>query len=154
MQHRSPCAYRGCPAGNILIPIVDHREYLAKFPAEFEKVKGGGCGRREGREAWAGLSAPPPHAVGCLAAHPPHCRSSAALRLWLPCTHPTAAPYGALSLCPSPEEFDLPAIQQLFSGLDFVGISAYVPMPRVDFDVRPPGGLAVAAALCCGRRTP
>jgi hypothetical protein len=28
-------------SGSILIPIVDHREYLAKFPAAFEAVKGG-----------------------------------------------------------------------------------------------------------------
>lgn len=29
------------PAGCILVPIVDQREYLAKFPAAFEAVKGG-----------------------------------------------------------------------------------------------------------------
>lgn len=28
-------------AGCILVPIVDQREYLAKFPAAFEQVEGG-----------------------------------------------------------------------------------------------------------------
>lgn len=58
--------------GCILVGIVDHREYLAKFPAAFEQVK---------------------------------------------------------------SEFDVSAIQQLFKGVDFIGISAYIPMPVPQFQV-------------------
>ncbi|GAB4813506.1 hypothetical protein N2152v2_000552 [Parachlorella kessleri] len=53
-------------SGSILIPIVDHREFLAEFPAAFAQVK---------------------------------------------------------------SDFDLPAIHSLFDGIDFVGISAYIPLP-------------------------
>ncbi|KAL4440114.1 hypothetical protein ABPG75_003115 [Micractinium tetrahymenae] len=56
--------------GCILVPIVDQREYLAKFPAAFQAVKG---------------------------------------------------------------EFDLPAIQSMFSAIDYVGLSAYIPQANINF---------------------
>ena len=64
--------------------------------------------------------------------------------------HPSRPAPAACRRCPADPptpmraEFDLPAIQSLFSSIDFVGISAYIPMPSPQFEVGRAGGRAGA----------
>ena len=160
-------------SGSILIPIVDHREFLAEFPAAFEQIKSGeiccagvshyhfmsyiGMSRLAGlpsgldahpsRGAWKVL---PPQWVSACALNksgPPSSRSQQELALLWTRVPVQLQLHKSILVWKSPQrtyllsclfaDFDLPAIHSLFDGIDFVGISAYIPLPDpYNFTVR------------------
>ena len=147
------------PAGCILVPIVDHREFLAKFPAAFQEVASGvrpcapcspAPGRHPSLAPGATASGKRPR-LGSekkrLSLSPPRCSWVLTLdpRQPLRCQHLLLAPPTAgAPPAPAPPlaaEFDLPAIQRLFDGIDFVGVSAYIPIPD-------PNNFTVSAITC------
>jgi hypothetical protein len=113
--------------GCVLIDIVDYNEYLAAFAPLWPSV----CGM----PACSVPALPVParlllHPI-CVFLLPPNRPAYASAVSFLPARLPAAfAP-----LCPQIESwFDLPGIRAAFSAVDFVGISAYVPQRRVDFE--------------------
>ena len=116
-----------CPSpGCILVPIVDQREYLAKFPAAFEAVKDGE------RQLLEGPFLLPPAAC-CHLLHPRQLSTASHSALG------GAAQERASLLLPLPllaAEFDLPAIQDFFDSIDYVGLSAYIPQSNTRFEVQ------------------